>query len=622
MSLLLAFHPKVTAAAGSNGALSSNGSATAAFGGAARTAGALSISGISTVTFGGAARNSGAVSSAGVGAFAVGGSSTARAALSVTGSGSVTFAGGTGGTVAGGALYAVASTPITGLDFPSNGDSPSLARIAFRFTGSILPDIAPLTIIWRYYPVQHSGFHTTFFHGRGDGGFLGDATYFGCHPYPVGGSSGTTHNWEISATGFDNIIDANGNDTTVVKDQWYQQAAVAQNLTDAQIDFWWDLATSSGRRIRSTLSGFTLTNSAFSPELIFGDATWAPATERMSGLFRGLQIYQGVLTESQIEQLSPLETDAAVIAKASDLGLTLFYCNINPTQADITDKSGNARDPAWQDASNKAADWTGTAAGAAAVTFAGNAAARAALSITGSGTASFAGAARTAGAVSFAGAATVALAGSSRAAGAIRSDGVATASFVGATASAAAGALSVAGQSTAAFAGSAVSAGALNSASSGTAALAGAAVNAGAMLSQSGGDAIFGGATVIAGGGAALAVASQSTVALAGSSIAGGALMSASGTDVAFAGGSIQPAAMFSVSGASIIFTTDTPSVPDVEEPPVSISEPGGGAAGRNVWDLVKQRRRRLLEAKEKQDIEDLVALIELIESHGMKRAA
>lgn len=237
----------------------------------------------------------------------------------------------------------------TALEFPSNGGSPS-AFVAMYLAGADMPNIASLTVIDRYYPFQQNGFYTKFFHGQTNGGFSGGADYFGTHPYPpTGGSSGAVHKWEVSANGGDDTTDENANDTTVTKGQWYSQASVAQNIAgDGNIDYYWDLATDTGRLINTVMSGFPLANSANSPAFTYGDAWWSPQNERLSGYLRGIQIYQEALSLTHISALSLLETDAAVLAYCSANSITsLWYLNMNPTATDVTDKSGNGHDMVW-----------------------------------------------------------------------------------------------------------------------------------------------------------------------------------------------------------------------------------------------------------------------------------
>lgn len=245
------------------------------------------------------------------------------------------------------------------IEFPSNGGGGTVCR--FDLTGAAKPNIQPLTLLWKLYPIQHTSYYTTFFHGRSDGSLPTDIStnYWGCHPYPDGGAGGTTHKWEIAVEGNDDVVDENGNDTAVIKDQWYSQAASsrANGGSSSIIDFYWDLDISTNRRISRTTAA-ALANDANSPALVFGDAPWSANNERLSGRLRGIQVYTEQLSEVQIVALEAMETDAAVLAKLAQMNITsLWYLNMNPTPSDITDKSGAGHNPTWASA-NHGTLWT------------------------------------------------------------------------------------------------------------------------------------------------------------------------------------------------------------------------------------------------------------------------
>lgn len=274
-----------------------------------------------------------------------------------------------------GVLRFVGNTPtvgqsggaITALVFPSNGGSAA----AFRWAGTF-PDIVPLTVIWRHYPVQQTGYYCTFFHSRTDGDFLATRTYFGCHPYPQGGASGTVHNWEISCQGGDDIVDENSNSTVVTKEQWYAQAASSRHISGSEstVEFYWDLATDSGRWISYTTTDGQLSNDTNQPGLTFGFSPWSP-TENLSGRLRGIQVYSSQLSLADIQALYVCESDAEVIAVCGQRGISsLWYCNVNPTPSDITDKSGAGHDPSWVNA-NRPTLWTAVQPTAGTLRFVG-----------------------------------------------------------------------------------------------------------------------------------------------------------------------------------------------------------------------------------------------------------
>lgn len=243
----------------------------------------------------------------------------------------------------------VPPTPQTGLIFPGNQDGGGTVR--FELLGSAKPDIVPLTILWDFYPIQQTGYYTTFFYARTDGTFADN--YFGCHPYPRGGASGTVHDWEISIDGRDVLGDI------VTKGQWYRQAATADNVASAGVvNFYYDLATGLGEVISETLTTALVTPGT-APGIVWGDAPWAPNTERLSGYLRGMQVYNAVLSTTHIASLSVLQTDSAILDYCTSNSITsLWYLNKNPTPDDITDKSGAGHNPTWLN-SNRPTLWEG-----------------------------------------------------------------------------------------------------------------------------------------------------------------------------------------------------------------------------------------------------------------------
>jgi hypothetical protein len=252
-------------------------------------------------------------------------------------------------------------SPKTAIVFPSNPDVDAAGTVQFRLSGANLPNIVPLTLLWKVYPIQQDSYYTTFFHARSDGTFDGDATYFGCHPYPNPAPNGTAHNWEISIATLDITTDENSNDTTVAPGQWYSQAASTRSdgVSSTIVDFYWNLSVSSNRIISYTTAlGVALANASVSPAITFGDAPWAPGQECLSGRLRGIQIYSSRLLLTDIEALNVCETDAQVLAACSERGITsLWFLNMNPTPSDITDKSGNGRNPSWANA-NRPTLWS------------------------------------------------------------------------------------------------------------------------------------------------------------------------------------------------------------------------------------------------------------------------
>ncbi|WP_128003455.1 hypothetical protein [Piscinibacter defluvii] len=236
----------------------------------------------------------------------------------------------------------------TGLIFPSNGDSGGSGW--FSFTGGNVLQLSPATIIFRVNPRQQTGYYTTFFNGRGDGSFSGTYDYYGAHLYPQGtpGSSGTVHNWEISAIGSDWIVDDNGNSTVGTKGVWYTQAVRVRDVGSTSIvQFFYNLPDLT-KVITKDLGGL-LTPYSGTKAFTVGDAPWNPNAERLSGTFRGLQKYAAYLGDA--DMLAEAANDSIDSPQTSAGASSVWYMNQNPTPTDISDKSGAGHNPAFIDAS-------------------------------------------------------------------------------------------------------------------------------------------------------------------------------------------------------------------------------------------------------------------------------
>ena len=278
---------------------------------------------------------------------------------------------GSGGSTSQSATVTVtASGAITGLNFPSNGDSPSNAFVAFQFLNpqnNGLPiwgsGNGGTTYIWRVKPRQQTGYYVTFWWSQ-NGSFLWDSgspnSYYGGHPYPQSANaSGSSHWWEIATdSGGDYTNTRAGSQKAVVKDQWYTQALrVTYNANGTKtLVFYTALPSVAADDVieRTVSSGYGNKNPP-SPALTFGDSPWYAEFqhERLSGVLRGIKIFNNVLSESD------MLAEAASDSLATSPGIAnIWYMNINPTPSDISDKSGKGHHPAWADPSNKASLWT------------------------------------------------------------------------------------------------------------------------------------------------------------------------------------------------------------------------------------------------------------------------
>jgi hypothetical protein len=250
-----------------------------------------------------------------------------------------------------GFLFIPLANAVTGLDFP--GSAAVATTMRFKFNNpqnNGLPIYGPggngVTYIWRVYPRQQSGYYTAFFWGNDDGQnnlntFLwkngGADSYYGAHPYPQSPPNGNTHNWEISIEQNDFV---NGR---VVYNRWYTQAfRVWSDASGKHHEFYWDLPNTDASHMvtRNSPTSWGNTNPP-APALTWGDAPWAPGNEVWNGVIRGIQIYSGLLSLSEIlsEAASPLSTPSG--------SNKIWYLNTNPTPSDIADKSGRGHNPVW-----------------------------------------------------------------------------------------------------------------------------------------------------------------------------------------------------------------------------------------------------------------------------------
>lgn len=258
----------------------------------------------------------------------------------------------------------------TGLDFPSNGDSPSNAFVAFQFLNpqnNGLPIWGPsgvgATYIWKYRPRQQAGYYVTFWWSN-NGSFLWNSgspnSYYGAHPYPTtSNNTGTSHVWEIATDyGGDFGTTRAGSSKSVVKGQWYTQALrVTRNANGTKtLVFYTALpSVASADVIEHTLPAGYGEIDPPSPALTFGDSPWYPGFqhERLSGVLRGIKIFNKVLSEA--DMLAEAASDTLVTNAGQ---ANIWYLNINPTPDDIRDKSGAGHHPAWADPNNRASPWS------------------------------------------------------------------------------------------------------------------------------------------------------------------------------------------------------------------------------------------------------------------------
>jgi hypothetical protein len=273
------------------------------------------------------------------------------------------IAGGMSGGAAGGTSGGTSDAGIRGLDFPSNqgtGQPASGPGTYLRFVNPQLdglpiwgPSGQGVTLVWRYFPRQQTGYYTTFFWAN-DGNFLwrggSPDTYYGAHPYPTTSSNtGTSHHWEISVGGGDVVTTRSGGPKLVVKGRWYTQALrVIRNPNGTKtLIFYLDLpSTAPGDVIESTESASYGEVVPPMPALVFGNAPWRSAfqDERLSGVLRHVKIFNVALSEADT-----LAEAAASTLVTSQGQARIWYGKINPTPTDLTCDFGTGRAPQWAD---------------------------------------------------------------------------------------------------------------------------------------------------------------------------------------------------------------------------------------------------------------------------------
>jgi hypothetical protein len=259
------------------------------------------------------------------------------------------------------------STSRTGLDFPSNGQAPASAFVAFQFhnpQNDGLPIWGPsgqgATYIWKYRPRQQSGYYATLWWSH-NGNFTPSA-FYGAHPYPQppGGWTATQHHWEVAGMGgsWDWVDTMAGSPKPVVKDTWYTQALQIRRNADGTktARFYINLpSVAPGDIIEATAPASWGNTMPPSPALTFGDSPWYAQYdhERLSGVLRGIKIFNKALSESDLR--AEANSDALVTTEGQN---NIWYLNLDPTPDDISDKSGRGHHPVWAGA-ERAKLWSG-----------------------------------------------------------------------------------------------------------------------------------------------------------------------------------------------------------------------------------------------------------------------
>ena len=186
---------------------------------------------------------------------------------------------------------------------------------------------------------QEGGYWSGLFYAQWATRWDPTSRYFGSHPYPSNAESANSSGWgpwywELSISGADVFED----DPTspayglVTYDRDYVQVTT---VSGNAVTFYWDWPNRD--RVIATTIGSRYQQTPTDPAIIIGAAPWKAGYENYSGVIRGLQLYDALLTPDQIDR--ELATPGSV--------RTPWYLNLNPTPTDVSDKSGNGHHPGW-----------------------------------------------------------------------------------------------------------------------------------------------------------------------------------------------------------------------------------------------------------------------------------
>jgi hypothetical protein len=249
-----------------------------------------------------------------------------------------------------------------GLEWPGDG---SVRRMLYW--SNPFP-IYPATYIFRVFPRKKivptnspTGYYTTFFWGN-NGTFTWDGgnanTYYGMHPYPALGSGppNGVGSWEISVFSGDTTTG-----TEVGWNRWYVQAIRVwrENATTTHHEFYYDWPSTTSVLSQDVMFPTWATTNPPNPAIVMGQApdlngppgnplaglSWGgyPGWEEFNGVIRGIQIYSGLLSLTDIQS----EINAPMSSAAGQS--SIWYLNIDPRPSDVTDKKGvgTPHNPQW-----------------------------------------------------------------------------------------------------------------------------------------------------------------------------------------------------------------------------------------------------------------------------------
>lgn len=205
--------------------------------------------------------------------------------------------------------------------FPSNvsGSSRTSAYGVLQFDSPEtdgLPITGPgnigITVIRRINPIQQTGYYAQFWYvpvlNSESAAPINGEEYWGFHPYPVGGSGGTSHNWEIGARGGDAIISLAGATIPVIKGQWYTQALRVQfNGGSPILTFWTNLPNITNASKIESRGSLGIAQSIY--RLVIGNSHW----------MQGFQEERASCHHGEIKIIAKALSEPDIVAETSDM---------------------------------------------------------------------------------------------------------------------------------------------------------------------------------------------------------------------------------------------------------------------------------------------------------------
>lgn len=256
-----------------------------------------------------------------------------------------------------------AASPSFGLDWPGDG---AVRRMLFWSNPFPIYDA---TYVFKVFPRKKTvptnsptGYYTTFFWGN-NGTFVWDGgaanTYYGAHPYPVPPPNGPGQ-WEISVYANDYVTGSE-----VQWGRWYTQVfrAWRESPSTTHHEFYWDWPDTTKVITHTIVDSNWADRNPPTPAIVMGQApnlngaSWGgyPGWEEFNGIIRGIQIYSGLLSLSDVQ--SEIVTPQSTAAGRS----LIWYLNLDPRPSDVTDKktAGAPHNPSWD--GTTAREWSDSA---------------------------------------------------------------------------------------------------------------------------------------------------------------------------------------------------------------------------------------------------------------------